>query len=73
VKIKPFKTAAMANIIGKVIDAIFSRGESKQIKEMRERGKKRDNNEPIHKTAHQLQTERNVTESMKINNEEDLA
>jgi len=65
-----FKTIIMANIIRKTLDAIFSFGESKQIREMRERARKRDNNEPFHKTKQQLQTERNITESMKINDEE---
>ncbi len=62
----------MANIIGKAIDAIFSRGESKQIKEMRERGKERDKKDADKKTDRQLQIEKNVSESMKINDEESL-
>ena len=59
----------MANLFEKIFKP---RRHSKEIEAMLERGKERDNNEPIRKTAHQIEEEKKIAESMKINDEESL-
>ena len=59
----------MANLFEKIFRP---RRHSKQIEEMLQRGKERDDNEPIRKTTHQLEQEKKIADSMKINDEESL-